>query len=145
MKHLKLLSLVLFTVLSISLYSCGNDDDEGGGGNGTGYTLIGEWQCTWTQGYERYANIPIKNKEWNNADDFTASFNENGTLVIGPESGKWKLVGDELTMTYIGEDSSQDDELVFTVLKLTDSELIIEAHEQFNGYEYYIKNTFRRK
>lgn len=53
-------------------------------------------------------------------------------------------MGDELTMTYIGEDSSQDEEMVFTVLKLTDSELIMEAHEQFGGYEYYMKNTFRR-
>ena len=95
MKNLKFLSFMLFAIMSVSLISCGDDDEIGGRD-----TLVGKWQCTWSEGYEKYANNP----EYNDSED-----NE-----------------------------------VYTVLKLTDSELILESSEKDSDYEYYDKSTFQK-
>ena len=111
MKNLKFLSFMLFAIMSVSLISCGDDDEIGGRD-----TLVGKWQCTWSEGYEKYANNPEYNDEWNEEGDFTVTFNEDGTVVAD---------GD-------------------TVLKLTDSELILESSEKDSDYEYYDKSTFQK-
>ena len=46
MKNLKFLSFMLFAIMSVSLISCGDDDEIGGRD-----TLVGKWQCTWSEGY----------------------------------------------------------------------------------------------
>ena len=51
---------MLFAIMSVSLISCGDDDEIGGRD-----TLVGKWQCTWSEGYEKYANNPEYNDEWN--------------------------------------------------------------------------------
>lgn len=56
MKNLKFLSFMLFAIMSVSLISCGDDDEIGGRD-----TLVGKWQCTWSEGYEKYANNPEYN------------------------------------------------------------------------------------
>ena len=33
--------------------------------------MVGKWQCTWSEGYEKYANNPEYNDEWNEEGDFT--------------------------------------------------------------------------
>ena len=138
MKNLKFLSFMLFAIMSVSLISCGDDDEIGGRD-----TLVGKWQCTWSQGYENYANNPEYNDEWNEEGDFTVTFNEDGTVVADGDTGKWKLEGDKLTIIYAYDDDSEDNE-VYTVLKLTDSELILESSEKDSDYEYYDKSTFQK-
>ena len=59
------------------------------------------------------------------------------------DTGKWKLEGDKLTIIYAYDDDSEDNE-VYTVLKLTDSELILESSEKDSDYEYYDKSTFQK-
>jgi len=95
MKNLKFLSFMLFAIMSVSLISCGDDDEIGGRD-----TLVGKWQCTWSEGYEKYANNPEYNDEWNEEGDFTVTFNEDGTVVADGDTGKWKLEGDKLTIIY---------------------------------------------
>ena len=94
MKNLKFLSFMLFAIMSVSLISCGDDDEIGGRD-----TLVGKWQCTWSEGYEKYANNPEYNDEWNEEGDFTVTFNEDGTAsgYIGKDIGeveaaKWSVV-----------------------------------------------------
>ena len=105
--------------------------------------MVGKWQCTWSEGYEKYANNPEYNDEWNEVGDFTVTFNEDGTVVADGDTGKWKLEGDKLTIIYAYDDDSEDNE-VYTVLKLTDSELILESSEKDSDYEYYDKSTFQK-
>lgn len=136
MKNLKFLSFVLFAVLSVSLISCGDDDEIGGKD-----TLIGTWQCTWTEGYDKDLNYPKDDEVWNQAGDFTATFKEDGTAVINEDFSKWKLEGDKLS---IADDDGKDEWDVYTVLKLTDSELVIEILEKDSHYEYYEKITFKK-
>ena len=82
---------MLFAIMSVSLISCGDDDEIGGRD-----TLVGKWQCTWSEGYEKYANNTEYNDEWNEEGDFTVTFNEDGTVVADGDTGKWKLEGDKL-------------------------------------------------
>ena len=138
MKNLKFLSFMLFAIMSVSLISCGDDDEIVGRD-----TLVCKWQCTWSEGYEKYANNPEYNDEWNEEGDFTVTFNEDGTVVADGDTGKWKLEGDKLTIIYAYDDDSEDNE-VYTVLKLTDSELILESSEKDSDYEYYDKSTFQK-
>lgn len=139
MKNWKLFSLVLFAFMSLSLVSCG-DDDEVGDSN----ALVGTWQCTWIEGYEKYANNPEYDEEWNEADDFTTTFNADGTTIADGDAGKWKLEGNILTMTFPDDGGSEDDIQIYTVLKLTDSELVLEMLEKGENYEYYDKSTFKK-
>ena len=128
MKNLKFLSFMLFAIMSVSLISCGDDDEIGGRD-----TLVGKWQCTWSEGYEKYANNPEYNDEWNEEGDFTVTFNEDGTVVADGDTGKWKLEGDKLCVRSLP-----------VVLKTTDSELILESSEKDSDYEYYDKSTFQK-
>ena len=48
-----------------------------------------------------------------------------------------------MTIIYAYDDDSEDNE-VYTVLKLTDSELILESSEKDSDYEYYDKSTFQK-
>lgn len=143
MKNLKLLSILLFSVLSFSLASCGDDDDEIGGRD----TLVGTWQCTWSEGYYRNVNHPEDDEEWNEEasgeDSFTVTFKADGTGVFDGDVSKWKLEGNQL---YIADMDTNDEWDVSTVLKLTDSELIVESYEKNDesGSEYYDKYTFKK-
>ena len=74
---------------------------------------------------------------------YECTFNEDGTVVADGDTGKWKLEGDKLTIIYAYDDDSEDNE-VYTVLKLTDSELILESSEKDSDYEYYDKSTFQK-
>lgn len=137
MKNLKFLSFVLFAVMSVSLFSCGDDDEEIGDRN----TLIGTWQCTWSEGYYRDVNHPADNEDWNEEEDFTVTFNADGTYSGDGDAGKWKLEGNKLSML----DNKSESWDVSTVLKLTDSELIMEIYEKDDdGSEYYDKYTFKK-
>lgn len=138
MKNLKFLSFVLFAVMSVSLFSCGDDEEEIGDRN----TLIGTWQCTWSEGFVREVNYPDENEDWNQAvENIILVFNADGTYRLGEnESGKWKLEGNELSLL----DNRGGDWDVLTVLKLTDSELIIEDYEKDEYGEYYEKTTFKK-
>lgn len=137
MKNLKFLSFVLFAILSVGFISCGDDDDEIGGKD----TLVGTWQCTWSEGYEKDLLNSNNDDEWNGAEDFTATFKADGTAVIDGDGCKWKLEGNKLSIV---DDDARDEWDVFTVLKLTDSELIIESYEKDDRYEYYDKSTFKK-
>lgn len=136
MKNWNLFSLMLFAIMNLGLVSCG-DDDEVGDRN----ALVGTWQCTWIEGYEKYANNPEYDEEWNEAADFLAVFNEDGTAVIDGDECKWKLEGDQL---FICDTGTNDEWDANTVLKLSDSEFIIETHEKDNDAEYYQKTTFKK-
>ena len=137
MKNLKFLSFVLFAILSVGFISCGDDDDEIGGED----TLVGTWQCTWSEGYEKDLQNSANDDEWNGAEDFTVTFKADGTAVIDGDGCKWKLEGNQLSIV---DDDARDEWEVSTVLKLTDSELIIESYEKGDRYEYYDKSTFKK-
>ena len=94
MKNLKFLSFMLFAIMSVSLISCGDDDEIGGRD-----TLVGKWQCTWAVGEVHAAKQSEDNDEWNEEGDFTVTFNEDGTAsgYIGKDIGeveaaKWSVV-----------------------------------------------------
>ena len=131
--------VVIYEKLEVFIFYVVCYYDEIGGRD----TLVGKWQCTWSEGYEKYANNPEYNDEWNEEGDFTVTFNEDGTVVADGDTGKWKLEGDKLTIIYAYDDDSEDNE-VYTVLKLTDSELILESSEKDSDYEYYDKSTFQK-
>lgn len=138
MKNLKFLSFVLFAVMSVSLFSCGDDDEEIGDRN----TLIGTWQCTWSEGFVREVNYPDENEDWSKAEDYTVTFNADGTCRwSNGDTGKWKLEGNKLSTV---DDDARDEWYALTVLKLTDSELIIEDYEKDEYGEYYEKATFKK-
>lgn len=139
MKNLKFLSILLFSILNFCLASCGNDDDEIGGRD----MLVGTWQCTWSEGYAKYANDPSRNDEWSGEMDFMATFKDDGMAVIDGDECRWKLEGDKL---YIVDTGTKDEWDISIVLKLTDSELIIEQSEKDSerGYEFYDKITFKK-
>lgn len=151
MKSLKILLFVLFAILSVSIASC-SDDGEFPGGTCAEVeefvskdSLIGAWQCTWAEGYEKYTYNPEYSSEWNKMpEDLTATFMEDGTIVVNQESGKWQLESDKLTTVFEHREILEVDERVFTVLKLTGTELIIERTKQGVDYDYYDKLTFKK-
>ena len=131
---------MLFAVLSVCLISCGDDDDEIGGKD----VLVGTWQCTWTQGYEKDLRNPGDDEEWNEADDFTVTINADGTATSDGETGRWSLEGNKLTMTFTYGSDSESEVQIFNVLRLTDSEMVLETSEKDDEYEYYEKTTFKK-
>lgn len=151
MKSLKILSFVLSAILSVSIASC-SDEGEYPGGTcaeveefASKDSLIGAWQCTWAEGYEKYTYNPEYSSEWNEMpEDLTATFMEDGTIVVNQESGKWQLENDKLTTVFEHREILEVDERIFTVLKLTGTELIIERTKQGVDYDYYDKLTFKK-
>lgn len=151
MKSLKILSFVLFAILSVSIASC-SDEGEYPGGTcaeveefASKDSLIGAWQCTWAEGYEKYTYNPEYSSEWDKMpEDLTATFMEDGTIVVNQESGKWQLESDKLTTVFEHREILEVDERIFTVLKLTGTEMIIERTKQGVDYDYYDKLTFKK-
>lgn len=137
MKNLKYLSLLLLAVLSIAFASCKDDDDVNKN------DLVGTWQSTWNKGYERYADHPDWNDEWDEAyTEETITFNSDQTGTDGKDSFTWNLDGDQLTIKS-GKESG-----TVKVSKLNSSELVIESFEEGTDedgpYEYFDQITFKK-
>lgn len=138
MKNLKYLSLLLLAVLSIAFVSCKDDDDVNKN------DLVGTWQSTWNKGYERYADHPDWNDEWDEAyTDDSVTFNSDQTGTDGEGfSFTWNLDGDQLTLKFAKESQTAK------VAKLNSSELVIEFFEEGTDedgpYEYFDQTTFKK-
>ncbi len=137
MKTLKYLSFLLFAfVLSAGFASC-SDDDEGVDSS----AIVGKWEITWSEGYERDSEDPEYDDEWSEAvGGIYVVFNSDGTGYEEDESDPftWTLEGDKITVKskYYTE--------VSDVVKLTSSEMILEYYEREGSAEYYEKLTFKK-
>ena len=141
MKTLKYFSFFLFAlVLGAGFASC-SDDDE----NVNSSAIVGKWEVIYDEGYEvgYDSENPEYKDEWGyEVNNFFIVFNNDGTGYSEEYGDKlafsWALNGNKLTASY---GSDHDDA---TVLKLTDSELLLEFHEKEGHYEYYEKMSLRK-
>lgn len=136
-KHLTLLLPFLAVACS------DNDKTE------TATIRTGEWTLVRQAGYERYDGQTeewdevVSNKEW-------LIFNENGTYTLkGDEEGngtisyeatyQYTIDGNRL-ITYYYEDETEE-ERIQTILKHTNSELVLEESNKQLEYNYEYKST----
>lgn len=134
----KVLSVMMIVALSAGFASCSNDDDEM-----TSETLVGTWETTWEEGWSKNTEDPTDLEEWNDAcseeDKYQMTFKADGTGIDGvSDSFTWKLDGNVLTITN-GEDTESA-----KVLKLTESEIVIEVTYKDGKWESYEKTTYKR-
>lgn len=136
----------LILLLPFLTAACSDNDEPE-----TATIRTGEWTLVHQAGYERYDgqteewDEAVSNKEW-------LTFNENGTYTQkGDEEGngtityeatyQYTIDGNRLiTYYYEGEDEG---EWIQTILKHTDSELILEESDKQSeyNYEYEYKST----
>ena len=126
------LSLILFLILG--LFSCSDDDDKKTGG------LEGTWLVVHSQGYIKEDGVKVD--EWSEAseEDDKIIFTANGKM-------QFEFVDEWINDTYSYKDgkiSLENYHLVFSVLRLTDTELVLEVKVEVDNLVLYEKQTLRR-
>ncbi len=139
----KYLFILLTIVISVSMFSCGGDDDDSSV-NGT--DIIGTWR---TSKYEP-GNIVVKNDQ-NDAiknkivaaiiktNDYLDGYEDIFSFTEGGKcntNGTYTINGSKLTITNAGEGSDGE----YTIIKVTDSELILDL-DNAKAYAYHAENT----
>lgn len=148
----KLATCLAIVLVSFSVYSCSDDDDDSVGSR---EMLVGRWQGI------TYTNIEYENgKEIHkNVEDLNTStykyveeFKEDGTWIeeenfngqIKQYKGKWSYSGNKLTTV-----DSDGDKEISTVVKMTDTELVLEVRDKYKEdgetYEEYEQTVFKRE
>lgn len=127
---------MMIVALCAGFASCSNDDDDFDAAN-----LVGTWQATHSEGWEKDAEYPQDDREWNGSlteeDVYTMTFKADGTGIDGQgDAMTWKLDGDVLTI------NDRDDTV--KVLKLTKNELVIEDIDKDDRWDWYSKDTFKK-
>lgn len=139
MKIFKFFSLLTFAALCLGFSACKDDNA------GPTDKLIGTWEAYWLEGWYTDSANPGDNEEINQAVDpdelVTMTFNQNHT-GSNSEGGEftWEQNGDLLTIR-IDPTASETGKIV----KLTNSELIMEQYMKYGTVEEYLKITFRRR
>lgn len=114
-------------------------DDNDNEGNISKSKLIGEWRIE-TYLFEVYKNGKLIESEVE--EEGLESFNSNGVYIYNDgsnDTGKWTLSSNKLTIKF-----SEDDTEIWTITKLTSSEMIRELQESEDGYIYKYKITSKK-
>lgn len=115
-------------------------DDNNNEGNISKNKLIGEWKVE-TYLFEVYKNGKLIESEVER-EGILESFNSNGVYTYdNDDTGKWTLSSNKLTIKYLVE---EDDTEVWTITKLTSSEMVRELQESEDGYVYKYKVTSKK-
>lgn len=103
--------------------------------------LIGDWKVE-TYLFEVYKDGKLIGSEVEGeGEDILESFSSRGIYVYHNDltTGKWTLSSNKLTIEY-----SEDDTEVWTITKLTSSEMVRELEESEGGYVYKYKITSKK-
>ena len=115
-----------------------NDTDSNEGSISTN-KVIGSWKVE-TFLFEVYKNGKLVESETEESD-ILESFNSNGVYIYdNDDTGKWTLSSNKLTIKY----DEYDDTEIWTITKLTSSEMVRELQESEDGYVYKYKVTSRK-
>lgn len=148
----KVATCIAVVVMSLSVYSCGDDDEDSVGSRDL---LLGKWTGVYYVDQEwEDGEMVHNNKEdfVNGTTRYSIDFREDGTYVeidgINNENhnyGTWSYSGNKLTMI---DTSDGDYKEVWTVTTMTETELVYELREKEKEdgvtYEYYEQHAFKR-
>lgn len=145
MKLFKILSALILLILCIGFNACEDEDILKGGA--AEKAIIGTWQSTWLEGYDKDLNNPQNNEEWNEAlkgeKQLTITIKADHTGTSDGDTFTWKLDNKKFTIKYDDEDAT-----VSTLLKLTSTEMIVERKwsdsDEEGPSEHYKKITFKK-
>lgn len=151
----KVATYVVLVLLSFSIYSCGDDDEDSVGSR---KLLLGTWQGVYylNQEWEDGELLGDYKEDFvNGTNRYSIEFKEDGTYVekdvynsskdTDYYHGTWTYSGNKLTLIDTEEEGYKE---VWTVTKLTDNELVYELREKEKEdgsvYEYYEQHAFVR-
>lgn len=150
----KLAACVAVVLVSFSVYSCGDDDEDSVGSRDL---LIGTWNGVYyiSQEWENGEMVDNQKEDFvNGTNRYSIEFKEDGTYVekdvysnTTPNyyHGKWSYSGNKLTMIDTDDENYTE---VWTVTKMTENELVYELREKEKEggttYEYYEQHAFTR-
>jgi len=146
--------LLLLTIISVALFSCSDDNDEGP--VGVSGSLIGEWSASSAQVDELTINgqdfstflsglglptefVELFEEEFAGDDlidefVFDITFNEGGTYLLedtdGSETGTWELISNNSKILL---DKGTEDEFEMDIVELTDVRLETSISEVDNS------------
>jgi len=146
---------IVAVLLSFSIYSCGDDDDDTVGSRDL---LLGTWNGVYylSQEWEDGEKVSDSKEDFvNGTNRYSIEFKEDGTYVekdvynssgsTNYYHGTWSYSGNKLTLIDTEEDNYTE---VWTVTTMTDNELIYELREKEKEdgttYEYYEQHAFKR-
>lgn len=146
--------VLLIAISSLLMAACSKDDNKAIDKNSFAKST---WELVYEEGYEIYNG---EREEWSEKPtdySMTLIFNDDDTgteiYVDYNESGEeeyrssnkftWAYNDKANTLTIVNIDSKDD--IVFVVEKVSSSEMILVEHMKEADYEYYAKETFRKK
>ena len=146
---------IVAVLLSFSIYSCGDDDDETVGSRDL---LLGTWNGVYylSQEWEDGEKVSDSKEDFvNGTNRYSIEFKEDGTYVekdvynssgsTNYYHGTWSYSGNKLTLIDTEEDNYTE---VWTVTTMTENELVYELREKEKEdgttYEYYEQHAFTR-
>lgn len=144
-KFENLFMIAVVALFSLTMFSCGDDDDDNDESAGNVDNLIGTWSIIKDEGYEKYNG---ESDPWDN------TFPEGEVIVVVSadhkisggdfdEGSTWSYKGNKLTLNLPYKDEIEIQ--VWTVLELTSTRLVVECYEKEGENEYYQKTTFKKK
>lgn len=143
------LMCVLLILCSLTVFSCGDDDDgDDEGGTGSSKDLVGTWEATYQEAY--YIDENGK-KEYDNETyapgELVVIFRADGTGTVTEDGGEpdevfnWSYSGNVLKVKEIGTTESRSAK----ILSITSTSFVMEESEKYpSGEEDYAKTTYRR-
>lgn len=136
----KLMACVAVVCFSLSLNSCGDDDDV----TVSKDALIGTWSIIKDEGFIKSDG---EEESWNETyaeGEELVVFTENTVKLIGQDTGSYSYKGNKITMDFTKNSDEQDVE-VWTVLELNATKLVMEIREKEDGYDSYEKVTCKKQ
>lgn len=136
----KLMACVAVVCFSLSLNSCGDDDDV----TVSKDALIGTWSIIKDEGFIKSDG---EEESWNETyaeGEELVMFTENTVKLIGQDTGSYSYKGNKITMDFTKNSDEQDVE-VWTVLELNATKLVMEIREKEDGYDSYEKVTCKKQ
>lgn len=153
----KLAAYVAIVLLSFSMYSCGDDDEDAVGSR---ELLLGTWNGVYylSQEWEDGEMVDDSKEDFvNGTNRESIEFKEDGTFIekdtypagTSYYHGEWSYSGNKLTLSYTELENEHNDETyVYTVTKMTENELVFELREKEKEdgttYEYYEQYFYTR-
>ena len=146
---------IVAVLLSFSINSCGDDDDDAVGSRDL---LLGTWNGVYylSQEWEDGEKVSDSKEDFvNGTNRYSIEFKEDGTYVekdvynssgsTNYYHGTWSYSGNKLTLIDTEEDNYTE---VWTVTTMTENELVYELREKEKEdgttYEYYEQHSFTR-
>lgn len=146
----KLATCVAVVLLSFSMYSCGDDDEDS---IGSVDELVGMWEVVEHSGYE----IEDGEREEDNPSYYVGrryelksdmTFNSYSKGSSNPsETGKWELKNSSVHLIfYYPNDGGYDyeDPDIMKIVEISADKLVWEYHWKETGWELYEKETMKK-